>query len=177
MKNNLKSIIAVLALGLAGTMQAQETTQEAIDNYDQKFKLGIGANVGYVFDEPYDFSLGADVRLQYDLTQRTSLTLTTGFTNLFIGDDIEDLGFIPVKAGFKGFIFEDRFYLMGEIGAAFAVTNDYNKTSLLLAPSIGYATKHIDFSLRYEYYNDFPKANGGEGVGQLALRLAYGFQL
>lgn len=177
MKKNLKTIIAVLALGFAGTIQAQETTQEAIDNYDQKFKLGIGANVGYIFDEPYDYSLGADVRLQYDLTQRTSLTLTTGFTNLFIGDDIEDLGFIPVKAGFKGFIFEDRFYLMGEVGAAFAVTNDYDKTSLLLAPSIGYATKYIDLSLRYEYYNDFPKANGGEGVGQLALRLAYGFDL
>ena len=177
MKKNLKSIIAVLALCFAGTIQAQETMQESIDNYEQKFRLGIGANVGYIFDDPYDFSLGADVRLQYDLSQRTSLTLTTGFTNLFIGDGIEDLGFIPVKAGFKGFIWEDRFYLMGEVGAAFAVTNDYDKTSLLLAPGVGYATKHIDFSLRYEYYNDFPKANGGEGVGQLALRLAYGFKL
>ena len=177
MKKNLKTIIAILAVSFAGTMQAQETLQESIDNYDQKFKLGIGANVGYVFDDPYDFSLGADVRLQYDLSQRTSLTLTTGFTNLFIGEDVKDLGFIPVKAGFKGFIWEDRFYLLGEVGAGFAVTNNYNETSLILAPGIGYATKFIDLSLRYEYYNDFPKANGGEGVGQLALRLAYGFQL
>lgn len=177
MKKNLKTIIAVLALGFAGAVNAQETTQQAIDNYDQKFKLGIGANVGYVFDDPYEFSLGADVRLQYDLTQKTSLTLTTGFTNLFIGDNIDDLGFIPLKAGFKGFIFEDRFYVMGEVGAAFAVTNDYDKTSLLLAPSIGYATKYVDLSLRYEFYNDFLKANGDKGVGQLAVRLAYGFKL
>lgn len=70
---------------------------------------------------------------------------------------------------------------MGEIGAAFAVTNEYDKTSMILAPSIGYATKYIDISLRYEHYNDFPKLNNngsiGEGVGQLAIRLAYGFQL
>jgi hypothetical protein len=37
---------------------------------------------------------------------------------------------------------------MGEAGAAFAVT-DYNQTSLILAPSIGYATKYIDVSLRF----------------------------
>ena len=177
MKKSLKSIIAVIAICFAGTIQAQETLQESIDNYDQKFKLGIGANAGYVFDDAFGLALGADVRLQYDLTKRTSLTLTTGFTNFFKEDAAKDLGFIPVKAGFKGFIWEDRFYLMGEVGAAFAVTNDYDKTSLLLAPSIGYATKYIDLSLRYEYYNDFPKANGGEGVGQLALRLAYGFDL
>jgi hypothetical protein len=33
---------------------------------------------------------------------------------------------------------------MGE-AAAFAVTNDYNQTSLILAPSIGYATKYDVF--------------------------------
>jgi hypothetical protein len=46
---------------------------------------------------------------------------------------------------------------MREIGSAFAVTNEYDKTSMILAPSIGYATKYIDISLRYEHYNDFPK--------------------
>ncbi len=177
MKKNLKTIIAVLAIGFAGTMQAQQTTQEAIQNYDQKFKLGIGANVGYVFDDAFNLALGADVRLQYDLTQKTSLTLTTGFTNFFKGDAVKDLGFIPIKAGFKGFIFEDSFYIMGEVGAAIAVSNGYDKTSLLLAPSIGYATKFVDLSLRYEHYNDFVKMNGSKGLGQVALRLAYGFNL
>jgi hypothetical protein len=32
--------------------------------------------------DPYKLALGADARLQYDLTKRYSLTLTTGFTNL-----------------------------------------------------------------------------------------------
>jgi hypothetical protein len=173
MKKNLKSIIAIFTLCFAGTMNAQETAE----NYDQRFKLGIGANTGYIFDDPFGLALGADVRLQYNLSQRTSLTLTTGFTNFFKDEASKDLGFIPVKAGFQGFIWEDSFYLLGEIGAGFAVTNDYNQTTLILAPGVGYATKYIDLSLRYEYYNDFPKAYGGEGLGQLALRLGYSFNL
>lgn len=174
-------LVTVFAISMffTNSIVAQDNTETK--NYDQKFKLGIGINAGTVFDDPYEYTLGADARLQYDLSKRYSITLTTGFTNLFINGKDNDLGFIPVKAGFKAFVFKDTFYLMGEIGAAFAVTNDYNKNSLLLAPSIGYATKYIDISLRYERYNDFPKLNNngtlGKGVGQLGLRLAYGFEL
>lgn len=178
----LKSITAVCALFLTVLTTSNTSAQETsvigdTKNYDQGFRLGFGINGGAMFDNPYDFSLGADARLQYDLSKRTSVTLTTGFTNLFIGDGIDDLGFIPVKAGFKAFVWEDRFYVLGEVGGAFAVTNDYDKNSLILAPGIGYANEYFDASIRYEYYNDFPKANGNEGVGQIALRLAYGFKL
>jgi hypothetical protein len=44
---------------------------------------------------------------------------------------LKDLGFIPAKAGFKAFVWNDEFYVMGEAGAAFAVTNDYNQTLIL----------------------------------------------
>jgi hypothetical protein len=57
------------------------------------------------------------------------LTLTTGYTNLFVSKadfpgqtEGKDLGLIPA-AGFKAFIWNDQFYLMGEAGAAFAVSN------------------------------------------------------
>ena len=182
----LKLISAIFAIAVAmttSTANAQETSIIGdTENYDQGFRPGFGANVGYVFEDAYDFSLGIDARLQYDLSKRTSLTLTTGFTNLFVGDDnIKDVGFIPVKAGFKAFVWEDQFYVLGEVGAGFAVTNDYNDTTLILSPGIGYANKYFDASLRYEYYNDLPTFRGvngnGEGVGQIALRLAYGFQL
>ena len=114
--------------------------------------------------------------------KRYSLTLTTGFTNLFVSKaDGSDLGFIPAKAGFKAFIWNDQFYVMGEAGAAFAITNGYNKTSLLVSPTIGYATKYIDLSVHYEHYSDFAKVNNngsvGKGVGQVGVRLAYGFAL
>ncbi len=171
-------LAAAFSLFFSATSFAQDS---ATENYDQGFRLGFGANAGYVFDDPYDFSLGADARLQYDISQRYSFVLTTGFTNLFIGDDIKDLGFIPAKVGFKAFVWEDRFYVLAEAGAAFAVTNGYDQTSLILAPGIGYANKSFDLSLRYEHYNDFPTLNSngtmGEGTGQLALRMAYGFKI
>ena len=176
MKTKFKLVAFAIAMLFAGNVNAQDTTTSD-ENYDQGFRLGFGLNGGYVFQDAYDFALGADARLQYDLNKRTSLTLTTGFTNLFIGDDVKDLGFIPVKAGFKGFIWEDQFYLLGEVGAGFAVTNDYDQTTLILSPGIGYANKYIDLSLRYEHYSDFPDGEGDEGVGQLALRIAYGFRL
>lgn len=165
--------LAAFAFLFSNTTFAQET--EAT-NYDQGFRLGFGVNGGLPTDGDYDWALGGDVRLQYDLSKKTSLTLTTGFTNLFNGDkdalgnDIKDLGFIPAKAGFKAFVWEDQFYVMGEAGAAFAVTNGYDKTSFLWAPGIGYANKYIDLSVRYEDYHDFR-------TNQVALRVAYGFKL
>jgi hypothetical protein len=178
-------IVAAIAIFFAPNSNAQETTENKATNYDQGFRLGFGLNGGYVFDDPYDFALGGDVRLQYDLNKRYSITLTTGFTNLFIDGKNNDLGFIPAKAGFKAFFWEDQFYAMGEAGAGFAVTNNYDQTSLILSPSIGYANKNFDISLRYEYYSDFPTVKSspvfggsiGEGTGQLGLRIAYGFKL
>jgi hypothetical protein len=177
-KIKMLSIFAV-SIMFANNAQAQDN---AVKNYDQGFKLGFGVSGGYAVNDPYKLVLGADTRLQYDLTKRYSLTLTTGFTNLFVSEaDGSDLGFIPAKAGFKAFVWNDEFYVMGEAGAAFAVTNGYDQTSLILAPSIGYATKYIDVSLRYEHYSDFPKPNNngttGKGVGQVGVRLAYGFEL
>ena len=42
------------------------------------------------------------------------------------------------------------------------------------------ATDKIDISLRYEHFNDFPVVKNNvikEGLGQISLRLAYGFKL
>ncbi|MGZ9676526.1 hypothetical protein [Flavobacterium sp. GNP001] len=184
-------ILAAAAFIFTATTQAQET-KNAATNYDQGFRLGVGLNAGYSTNDPYKLALGADVRGQYDLSKRYSLTLTTGYTNLFQSKadgfpgqtEGKDLGLIPAKAGFKAFIWDDQFYVMGEAGAAFAVSNVDNtrdKTSLLLSPSIGYATKYIDVSLNYTHYNHLDRINDngsvGRGVGQVGVRLAYGFKL
>lgn len=165
---------------LSGKMQAQSGAEA--ENYDQGFRLGFGLNGGYVFQEPYHFSYGGDVRIQYDLSKRYSITLTGGYTNLTLSGNDNDLAFIPLKAGYKTFVWENKFYAMGEIGAAFGMTNTYNKTSVVVSPSVGYVCgKYLDISLRYENYPDFPnlKDNGtiGDGVGLVSLRLAYGFRL
>ena len=176
--------VFAIAMMFANNVQAQDTTNQAT-NYDQGFRLGFGLNAGYAMNDPYKLVLGADVRGQYDLSERYSLTLTTGFTNLFVSKaDGPDLGIIPAKAGFKAFVWEDQFYVMGEAGAAFAVNNVENtrdRTSLLLSPSIGFASKYIDISLNYTHYNHFDRLNSnnsiGRGVGHVGVRLAYGFQL
>ncbi|WP_185966042.1 hypothetical protein [Flavobacterium sp. ZT3R18] len=158
--------VFAIALLFANNSQAQETK-----NYEQGFRVGIGLNGGLpTNNDTYDWSLGGDVRLQYDFSKKTSVTLTTGFTNLFIDPNVNDLGFIPVKAGFKAFVWEDQFYIMGEVGGGFAVTNGYDENTYIWSPGIGYVNKAIDVSLRYEAYTEYD-------TDQIALRVAYGFKL
>ena len=167
---------------LCSTSQINAQTETETTDYDQGFRLGFGINGGYVFQEPYHFSYGGDIRLQYDLSKRYSITLTGGYTNLTISGNDKDLGFYPLKAGYKTFVWENKFYAMGEIGAAFGATDAYRKTSVVVSPSVGYVCgKYLDISLRYENFADFPnlKDDGsvGDGVGLVSLRLAYGFRL
>ena len=173
----IKNLLALTAILFASAgVSAQEIKN---DGYDEGFRLGFGLNVGYMLEEPFNgLALGGDVRLQYDLSKRTSLTLTTGYNYLPIENDYEDVGFrdismIPVKAGFKAFFWEDQFYALGEAGAGFVVSNNSpfdEDTSFLISPGIGYANKYFDVSLRYEHYTAFE-------TGQLAVRFAYGFRL
>lgn len=179
--------LAIL-LFTGATMSAQETGKELVkDNYDEGFRLGFGISPGYMLPNNSDdeglFALGADVRLQYDLSKRTSITLTTGYQHFFtpkvtfntgfstVTLNPDDIGMIPVKAGFKAFFWEDQFYALGEAGAGFIVTDqETENTNIILSPGIGWASKYIDLSLRYEHYTEFE-------TGQIALRLAYGFRL
>ena len=178
-------IVMVFAISMlfANNTSAQETTTTSPKTYDQGFRLGLGLTGGYAVHDPYKLAIGADARLQYDLSKKYSVTLTTGFSKLYVSEvDGDDMGFIPAKLGFKAFVWNDQFYVMGEAGGAFSVLKNVdNKTSVLLAPSIGYATKCIDISLRYEHYNDFNRINNdgslGKGVGQVGVRVAYGFEL
>jgi len=176
---------------MSANMNAQQTTTTTTtsttnsvigdtQNYDQGFRLGFGLGAGYVFDTDYfdGLALSGDVRLQYDLSKRTSVTLTTGYNHFFVDDNLQDLGakdigMIPVKAGFKAFFWEDSWYAMGEAGAGFVTSkrNPYSEnTTVILSPGIGYANKWIDVSARYEHYTEFE-------TGQIALRIAYGFKL
>ncbi len=140
-------------------------------SYAQKekgnFRLGYGLNVGMPINNAFTFSLGADARLQYDISQKTSFSATTGYTHLFV-KNASDAGFVPAKLGFKSFI-GNQIYYLGELGAAVGVNKGMG-TSFLWAPGVGIATKHIDISLRYENYSKFD-------TGQVSLRLAYGYKL
>ena len=185
MKIKLKSTTKIILIALFTFSSATSLGQDlgtTSKNYDQGFRLGFGLSGGIPLSaEPYEWNIGADVRLQYDLSKKYSLTFTTGFNNFFVNGKDNDLGYIPVKGGFKAFVLKDKLYLLAEVGGAFAVTNDYDDTTFLISPGIGYATDYFDASLRYEHYTDFPTLNNdgttGKGLGMIALRLAYGFRL
>jgi hypothetical protein len=81
------------------------------------------------------------------------------------------VGMIPVKAGAKIF-FAESAYFSGELGAGFG-TEDGAKTAFLWAPGVGYGFDNgLDLGLRYE-----GAEYKGASLGQIALRVAYGFKL
>ncbi|MCG2611127.1 hypothetical protein LZZ90_06375 [Flavobacterium sp. SM15] len=170
----MRTVKRILGLTLIATAMlfsinasAQETTQtKPKPEYLHHWRLGYGLNGGIPLKNVYDFSLGADARLQYDFTTKTSLAATTGYTHLFSPGD--DAGFIPAKLGFKAFL-GDQIYALGEAGGAFGTTKELGN-SFLWAPGVGIATKHIDISLRYENYSEY-------NTGQISLRLAYGYKI
>ena len=175
MKNISKFIAVICLLSFANNSYSQESTQKYIRN----FKYGVGVNTGYPFNDPYNFNLGGDVRVQYNISKTYSISFTTGYNNLFI-EDAKDFSYVPIKVGYKSFIFSNGVYVMGEIGAALSVTDEYKENSMLFAPSIGYATEYVDISVRYEFLKDFPAIRDNvvdKGLGQIMLRLAYGFDL
>jgi hypothetical protein len=157
MKKIPQLLLIIFVFIIANNSVAQE--------FKKGFRLGFALNGGIPMNNNFDFSMGADARLQYNITPKTSVVGTTGYTHFFDGG-APDSGFIPLKFGFKRFL-SNQFYALGEIGAGVGVTSGMG-TTFIWAPGIGVATKNIDVSLRYENYNHFDTA-------QVSLRVAYGF--
>jgi len=179
MKNSTKylaSAVAAVAIFFSTNASAQ--------------KLGIGANIGIPTSSHYSIATGLDVRGQFDLTKQLSVPVGVGYTHFFAKNatydpgtgavKVPDYGYIPVKTGLKYFFDPSGsgIYAMGEAGAAFGVSKN-SKTTFLYSPTIGYSfSSGLDLGLKYE--------NAGKGdalrylgnnIGQIALRIAYGFKL
>ena len=176
MKNITKIIAVICFLSIADRMYSQES----VEKYERNFKFGVGLNAGVPLNDPYKFNVGGDVRVQYNISKTYSLSVTTGYNSIFVQDGAKNFNYVPVKVGYKTFLFSNEFYVMGEIGAAISVTDEYKKSSMIFSPSIGYAMKNIDISIRYENLKDIPiiKDNTPDkGLSQIMVRLAYGFDL
>lgn len=164
----MASAAAAVALFFTTTVNAQDSR-----------KFGIGVNLGVPTSDLYSFAVGADARLQFDVSKQISIPVTAGYTHL-IGKDlgsnikVADFGYIPLKTGVKVFFDESGsgVYGLGEVGAAFGVTNG-SGTSFLYSPAIGYAFSNgLDLGIKYE---GLSKGSGNQN--QVALRIAYGFKL
>lgn len=156
------------------------SAQMISENYERNFKFGVGINTGVPLSKPYSFNVGGDFRVQYNISETYSISFTTGYNRLFVKDNEPSIGYIPVKVGYKSFIFNNEFYVMSEIGGAFSTTKSFKQNSILFSPSIGYATQNIDISVKYEFLKDFPVIKDNlekDGLGQFVVRVAYGFDL
>jgi hypothetical protein len=168
-KNIYKSIVAaVAAVAFFTTDVSAQTSEPRGDSKDTR--LGVGLSLGIPTNDLYNFAIGGDLRLQKDFSSNVSGIASLGYTNFSVdGENAGDVGFIPLKAGVKVFPVE-RFYISGELGAAFG-TDDGQKTSFLYAPGIGLGFNNgLDLGLRYEKLTKYD-------LGQVALRIAYGFNL
>ncbi len=169
------TIAGILLLTITAS-KAQEVAKVKTNDW----RLGVGINLGTTlgdFDKTYGLTLGGDLKLQRDITESLSGTLTTGYTNFFAKKDFKDFGgkdfgIVPLKAGLKVFPTKG-FYISAEVGAGFGVQEGAG-TGFLYSPGIGVAfAKDFDISARYEavsFKNDVT-------LGQVALRFAYAFSL
>lgn len=183
----MKNITKIIALFCIFNYSNNVFAQEKADDYNRSFKLAVGVIGGVPLNDPYSFNMGGDVRLQYNISESYSLCLTAGYNNLSIKDDDlfvknDDLNFayVPIKVGYKTFLFQNEFYVMGEIGGAFSTTRTYHYNSMIFSPSLGYASKYVDISLGYQFLKDFPMVKDNamdHGLAQLMLRFAYAFDL
>ncbi len=142
----------------------------SVSAQSKAWRLGIGVAPGYTTNTPSRFALGGDLRLQKGFGNSVSGILTAGFTQFFKKDLYQSFGAIPVKAGLKVFVAEN-FYVAGEGGVGFFTTKG-TKASPIVSPSLGVTfAKNWDLSFKYDVFTKefYPK--------ELALRLAYGFQL
>ncbi len=178
------SAAAAVAI-LIGSSNSNAQTAPSNDGDSKATRLGIGVSAGIPTTDGYKFAFGGDLRLQQDFTSNVSGLLSVGYNTFSLesnpaatlpaGMEVDNLNFIPVKAGIKVFPVA-RFYISGEVGAGFG-TRDGSKTAFIYAPGIGVGTNTgIDIGLRYEGMTG-NSAIGLKNPGQVALRLAYGFNL
>ena len=171
----IASAVAAVTMFIGVNTASAQTSTERADSQD--WRLGVGVSAGLPTNDDFNIALGGDLRLQKDFFSNISGTLSAGYTNFSVKDEAkaslpyDSRGYIPVKAGIKIFPTQ-RFYISGEVGAGFG-TDKGQGTALVYAPGIGIGTNTgIEIGLRYEGF-----AQDGDNLGQVALRLAYGFNL
>ncbi len=136
------------------------------------WRIGFGVEPGVPTSKPFKYSLGGDIYLQKQFSDRIAGTLSAGFSHYFEKDHYVDFqqysspfNVIPVKAGIKLFA-TDNLYIGGEAGVGFGMEEWGN--SFLWSPSLGLALGNgIDLSVKYENYTR------NSATKNVALRLGY----
>lgn len=184
-KHLFKAAAVVFAAILFNNSAKAQTTK------DGPWRLGVGIEaglpVGTNASDISSFVLGGTARLQYSVSDKVALTLTSGYydflsktytaytttaTSVTTQQVKENFGVVPVKVGFKDF-FDKNIYFGAEVGAAFQTggVTRLGNTKLDIAPALGFACKDWDISARYE------NMSGNGTLAFVGLRAAYSFGL
>ena len=167
--------LTLLGSVIYGCLAQTTTTSTATPGRSSKFSIGVDAGrpVGKASDI-YNFAIGGSIKYDAMISNDAFVTFSAGYESLLVKNSlktaigISNSGYIPLKAGLK-YYFSEGFYGEGQLGIAIA-TQSGGGTAFAYAPGIGYTFNGgFEAGLRYE---DWSK-NGT--IGQIALRLAYGF--
>ncbi|RFZ90524.1 hypothetical protein D0C36_22355 [Mucilaginibacter conchicola] len=141
------------------------------------FKLDVGAEALRPLsaaNDFYDIGIGGTARLNYGLTDKLAVTLTSGYYHFnYKGSgnyNLYDVNIIPIKAGLKYFLIPNV-YVNGEAGVGLGRT-PINYTKTIISGGFGWVYKGLDVGLKYE--NNFGRYDGFKNIG---LRVGYGFKL
>ncbi|QXV65191.1 hypothetical protein INP83_19255 [Mucilaginibacter sp. 21P] len=142
------------------------------------FKLDVGTETMLALgtkNRDNKLGYGGTLRLNYGLTDKLTLTLTSGYYNYLKTGPLktfnDNFQVIPVKAGLKYF-FAPQFYINGEGGIAFTRTYQ-NQINSVATGGIGWVYKGLDIGARYETLN----GSRGANFNSVGVRIAYGFKL
>jgi hypothetical protein len=178
--NSLSKLLSVAALV---TVMFTATNVNAQTTPAKAWVIGIGVEEGVPIGNyalGTTSTLGGTIRLQYGLSNSVAITITSGAHHFFSkvdpssssGARYDSFGVIPAKAGLKWF-FVHGLYIGAESGVGFEETDaGGGPKRFLLSPNGGWANKHWDVGIHYDYLS--AKTNYD---GLVALRLAYGFGL
>jgi len=170
---SIAALLTITALFLTVHLKAQTVPANTL-------RMGIGFDAGDPTSNltiSSNLVLGGTISLQYGITDRFAVVLTSGADH-FLSKDIpgttkkyDSFGIIPIKAGFKAF-YTPHLYFDGEIGEGVEETDaGTGQKKFLLSPALGWAERHWDVSFRYDSYY-----TPGDNYGFVAVRIAYGFR-
>lgn len=189
-------IVTALLVSLAFASKAQTTgSGDAASSSDKEWRLSVGPEFGIPsgnFANNYGWLFGGSVQLDIPVfVHGLYVTANAGYDNLIAKKNVPNINVqtIPVKAGFKYFVWRDLFYVQAQAGVHFlgnkSDLNADKAAAFTYAPSVGVLLKiapknYLDIGVRWEetagFYNG-GEGSGGNSYGLVGLRVAYSFGL
>ena len=166
-----KTLLVAVFAAFIGMVNAQKA------NITKHLRFSVGGELGLPvgnFSNTHSIGFGATAQADFPLSNKTDLTLNTGYMT-FGGKTatgnlkFKSFNYIPLLAGIK-YWFSSNVYGSGQLGLSFA-SGSGSGSNFTFAPGIGYKfNEHWDALLKYTTIS----ASGGS-LSNLGVRIGYTF--